>query len=775
MKLYPLIIFTIFLISCSDTEKNSICIPNPCSESNKNLCKPLGESYICGCNPGTHDENGVCVSNNGSLCFPNPCTQQNRTVCVTTDDKVSCQCDREFHLEDGSCVSDFKVVTCISKTEEELPKNSSQIIENITIKFENGVWDSIPECEIVCNSGFFFENSNCINKKAVQCKSLEIVPENSHEIVVDVEIDYSEENGWSEAQYCEWDCNEGYFSNGDSCSNLFREVDCTNQKPENSVWGEENLNGILRQVWSDETETYQPSADSCVWRCDLNYITEDNLSCINRKIVQCLSITPPENGHEIIENVDINYTTNGGWSSPEFCSWECNLNYISEDNLSCINRKTVSCSSITPPENGYQIIEDVDINYTTNGGWSSPEFCSWDCNSGYYKDENSCVMQQECLDSFEPNNSELEAKTLIDANMLENQHTNLTVCDGDVDWFKITSQSSSGLEIDIKYTHIDNQCDIDAKLYKYNGSNLEEIASSSNETGLETLYIQNTQESSEYFIKIYPIYGDCSDSYKITANVFNNCIDDSIGVIASEQDDFLEEAQSFQISELYNRKICDYDDDWYVYYMQAGQKVKIELDFVATDGDLDIFLYNSDESSLAGTYSVSNSHEEIKKEITTSGNHFIKVRGWSGSKNSYSFKTSFYADFLEASITLAIPDRDCITKSIDLSSTIPSNGTITGFTLKNLKVDHTYPYDLTIKGSIGDSSEILFWNRFGGTDDGGYDDDDESDDDIELINRVYTELNDSSVGDRVFKLELCDNLSTDTGTLQNFEFDIFYK
>ncbi len=491
--------------------------------------------------------------------------------------------------------------------------------------------------------------------------------------------------------------------------------------------------------------------------------------------MQCASITPPQNGHQITTDVEINYTILNGWSSPQNCSWECNTNYISEDNTTCINRKTMQCASITPPQNGHQITTDVEINYTTLNGWSSPQYCSWECDNGYYKDGNSCLLQQLCSDSFESNNSELDAKLITDANMLENQHSNLSICNGDVDWYKILSQATSGLEIDIKYTHIDNQCDIDAKLYTYSGATLVEVASSSNLIGLETLYIQNTVESKEYFIKVYPVYGDCSDSYKLTANIFSSCIDDSIGVIASEHDDFLEEAQSFQIGEQYNRKICDYDDDWYIYHMQSGQKVKIELDFVTTDGDLDVFLYDSNGLTLEGTYSVSNSHEEIKTEITITENHYIKVRGWSGSKNSYSFKTSFYADFLQNSIALAIPDRSCITKTVDLSTTIPTNGVVTNFILKNLKVNHTYPYDLTIKGSIGDSPQIIFWNQQGGTDDGCQDDDVENDDDVELINRTYSELNGSNVGNRVFTLELCDKLTGDTGTLQNLEFELLYK
>lgn len=135
------------------------CLPNPCSESNKNACTANGTSYTCSCNPGFHLEGNNCVvdevcengscSGNGACsdvggvvtcacdtgyagdscdscdtasgyhldgmggcttdpCLPNPCSMmENKTQCVSQGTGYMCECDAGFHPDGlGGCTDD---------------------------------------------------------------------------------------------------------------------------------------------------------------------------------------------------------------------------------------------------------------------------------------------------------------------------------------------------------------------------------------------------------------------------------------------------------------------------------------------------------------------------------------------------------------------------------------------------------------------------------------------------------------------------------------------
>jgi glycosidase len=81
------------------------CDPNPCTEAHRSVCALSGESFVCHCDPGTHDEQGVCVVD--SVCVPNPCEAEHRHVCVSDGSgSHRCDCDAGYHDEHGTCVAD---------------------------------------------------------------------------------------------------------------------------------------------------------------------------------------------------------------------------------------------------------------------------------------------------------------------------------------------------------------------------------------------------------------------------------------------------------------------------------------------------------------------------------------------------------------------------------------------------------------------------------------------------------------------------------------------
>nr|MDJ0766694.1 hypothetical protein [Myxococcota bacterium] len=73
----------------------------------------------------------------------------------------------------------------------------------------------------------------------------------------------------------------------------------------------------------------------------------------------------------------------------------CPVDYVFE-NGACINSKMVDCVD-NPPENATSILEQVEITYTTAGGWTTPADCAWTCNEGYVPSDDVCIVDP-CID-----------------------------------------------------------------------------------------------------------------------------------------------------------------------------------------------------------------------------------------------------------------------------------------------------------------------------------------------------------------------------------------
>jgi hypothetical protein len=93
------------------------CAPDPrcqassCTAPHRTVCEPAGDSFVCRCDPGYHEEGADCVLD--SPCSPNPCTATHRTVCLAAAGSFTCQCDAGFHDDGGACTAD---VTCDAAT-----------------------------------------------------------------------------------------------------------------------------------------------------------------------------------------------------------------------------------------------------------------------------------------------------------------------------------------------------------------------------------------------------------------------------------------------------------------------------------------------------------------------------------------------------------------------------------------------------------------------------------------------------------------------------------
>jgi len=134
------------------------CLPNPCKEMNRTACSAPNGMVTCSCDPGYHEELGVCVVNQSCMadscnghgtcsdaggvivcacnagytgptcadcddvagyhpdgmggctqdpCLPNPCVDPNKSVCMPNGPLAICSCDPGYHNDGtGGCTND---------------------------------------------------------------------------------------------------------------------------------------------------------------------------------------------------------------------------------------------------------------------------------------------------------------------------------------------------------------------------------------------------------------------------------------------------------------------------------------------------------------------------------------------------------------------------------------------------------------------------------------------------------------------------------------------
>jgi hypothetical protein len=74
----------------------------------------------------------------------------------------------------------------------------------------------------------------------------------------------------------------------------------------------------------------------------------------------------------------------------ELASCECDDNFTDGGELSCIDRKLVDCIG-EPPHDAVTTSTQVEIRYTDNGGWTEPDTCPWNCDPGFIRVDDVCV------------------------------------------------------------------------------------------------------------------------------------------------------------------------------------------------------------------------------------------------------------------------------------------------------------------------------------------------------------------------------------------------
>ncbi len=88
-------------LTCVVDKPKNACDPSPCTQAGRTVCVVANGAARCDCDPGKHEQNGACVTDNP--CQPNPCTGLNQNVCSAKAGQAVCSCNAGYAPEGAGC------------------------------------------------------------------------------------------------------------------------------------------------------------------------------------------------------------------------------------------------------------------------------------------------------------------------------------------------------------------------------------------------------------------------------------------------------------------------------------------------------------------------------------------------------------------------------------------------------------------------------------------------------------------------------------------------
>ncbi|MBN2359024.1 MAG: PPC domain-containing protein, partial [Deltaproteobacteria bacterium] len=229
-------------------------------------------------------------------------------------------------------------------------------------------------------------------------------------------------------------------------------------------------------------------------------------------------------------------------------------------------------------------------------------------------------------DSYEPNNSRTDAAYISPGYV-----GGLQLCAGDQDWYEIYLLRYESLRAVMSFVHADG--DLDLKLVSASGSALQ----TSNGVGnSETVELEPVQASAYYYLQVYGGLSSSQNSYSlnVTTTYSPPCVDDRF----EENDTFATAVEPSGLYEgnnyLYDLAICKGDDDWFRVYMFAGEILDVDIDYVHSNGDLDLYLYDANNRQLDSSIG-SSGNENVSVSVSSDGDYYFKVIGYEQAQNDY--------------------------------------------------------------------------------------------------------------------------------------------
>jgi len=242
-----------------------------------------------------------------------------------------------------------------------------------------------------------------------------------------------------------------------------------------------------------------------------------------------------------------------------------------------------------------------------------------DCDDEVDEDCGACTG-----DRFEDNNSKPTAAT-----MAAGSYAGLQICPGDEDWYEVTLDPDQGLVASISFADVDG--DIDLKAEDAYGILVDSSLSVGDD---ETVAIPNVTLAGPFFLRVYGFGGAVDNAYALEVSLFDvsTCVDDRY-----EDHDSHAQARSLsgngRTAYPYLR-VCAEDEDWYKVYLSSGESLVVDLRFTDEVGDLELAIYNADETRLTGGLTTTDD-EHAEVTAAASGYHYIRVYGFLDAENNY--------------------------------------------------------------------------------------------------------------------------------------------
>jgi hypothetical protein len=270
------------------------CIPdieNPCNLIDcveNSSCQVENGLGVCICDNGYHDETGICVEDcipdcNNKVCGSDGCGG----ICGTCSegtcsaDQLSCEictptktCEEEGfecgEIDDG-CGNQLDCGGCL-----------------IDEQCNEGTCTTIDYClDITCPDDDHCNpvDGSCIsNTKFVPC--LEVSPQNATTINEDVQITWTQEEGWSTPSNCLWNCNDGFhlYNNETLCASNIQQLPCNaGAVPNNANY---DPNEFVSATWiiANNSEGGYWDIPTCAWTCntEVSCLSTDQTYCITK-------------------------------------------------------------------------------------------------------------------------------------------------------------------------------------------------------------------------------------------------------------------------------------------------------------------------------------------------------------------------------------------------------------------------------------------------------------------------------------------------------------
>ena len=349
------------------------------------------------CVDGFHRIQNTCVSNSQEvLCadhHPAHSTPDLINVTVTWNEDANawnptpdCEwhCNANYHRVGDSCAGDEQNVPCTGTTPEHATASNATIHQTYG---DDGWQPPVEACRWTCDGGFHTEDDRTCVSDSQEVACHDAAPQNAVSTNALVTITWTEGAGWSTPADCQWDCVNDYHRVGDSCVSDDDTAPCHPAAPENA----HSINANVPIHWTG-TEWSAPA--DCEWECDDGFHKENTTTCIsNTRQEQCADHHPPHSTPNVVL-VTVTWTEGSGWSDPEDCQWDCVENYHRVGDSCAGNERDVPCVGTTPD---HATSSNANIHQTYgDDGWQPPaEACHWTCDDGFHKVENTCVSDDD--------------------------------------------------------------------------------------------------------------------------------------------------------------------------------------------------------------------------------------------------------------------------------------------------------------------------------------------------------------------------------------------